>query len=96
MPRPCKRRRIMFRANVHYYKPAGVSLRDLKETKLEPDELEAIRLADFEGIKQKEAAKRMDVSQSTFNRILSSGRKKLAEAIIQGNSIRIEDSLETH
>jgi len=56
---------------------------------LKCEELEAIRLADFMGLNQKESAKRMSISQQTFSRVLKSGRKCLAEALIKGEIIRI-------
>lgn len=54
------------------------------------DELEAIRLADLEGLYQEEAAERMHVSRPTFGRIVSSARRKVAKALVVGMSIRIE------
>ncbi len=54
------------------------------------DELEALRFCDMEGIEQEEAAKRMEVSRGTFQRILYSARKKSAEALCEGKGVRIE------
>ncbi len=54
------------------------------------DELEALRLADFEGLYHEEAAKHMDISRATFGRIIDSARHKVAEAILQGKALRIE------
>jgi len=53
------------------------------------DELEAIRLCDLEQIEQEDAAKRMQISRGTFQRILYSARKKVAEALCEGKGIRI-------
>jgi len=53
------------------------------------EELEALRLKDLEGLNQEEAAKKMGISQPTFNRILSSARKKVTDALVSGKSIRI-------
>lgn len=52
-------------------------------------ELEAIRLADLEGLYQEEAARRMGVSRATFGRILEEGRRKVAEALIKGKGIQV-------
>ena len=90
MPRPFKFRRVGFKPGTTFFKPAGVPLADLKEVVLTVGEFEAIRLKDFEGLDQIDAAKKMDVSQPTFNRILASARKKIADAITNGKSIRIE------
>jgi uncharacterized protein len=73
-----------------YYKPAGVPLRMLTEVALGLDELEAIRLADVEGLYHVEAAVRMDVSRQTFDRIVARARWKVATALVSGQAIRIE------
>jgi len=53
------------------------------------EEFEAIKLKDFMGLTQIEAAARMGISQPTFHRQLSSARKKIADAIVNGKSIKI-------
>ncbi len=90
MPRPRIQRRIFFKPDVTYFKPAGVPMVNLRETSLSFDELEAIRLTDSEGLDQIKCAKKMKISQSTLSRLLKQGRKKLSDAIIQGNAIKIQ------
>jgi len=90
MPRPRKPRFLRFKPNVYYFKPRGIPLRFLEEVELLPDELEALKLAEVEGLKQKEGAVRMKISQPTFARILASAHKKSATALIEGKAIRIE------
>ena len=87
-PRIC--RRIGFKSNVTYFKPAGVRMINLEETVLSFDELEAIRLVDLEEIEQGEAGKKMDISQPTLSRLLKSARKKISDAIVKGKAIKIE------
>jgi len=53
------------------------------------DEIEALRLCDLEGLDQVEAAKKMKISQATLCRILTSARKKVTEALIEGKAIKI-------
>jgi len=53
------------------------------------DELEALRLADLEGLYQEQAAEKMGVSRPTFARILESARKKVAEALVKGKGLVI-------
>jgi predicted DNA-binding protein (UPF0251 family) len=89
MPRPRRIRRIFFQPDVTYFKPAGVPMIHLQEKTLSFDELEAIRFMDSEGLDQIQAAKKMKISQSTLSRLLKNGRKKLADAIIHGNAIKI-------
>jgi predicted DNA-binding protein (UPF0251 family) len=90
MPRPRRCRRVRFEPNITYFKPRGVRLRDLDEAVLTVDEFEAVRLKDFEGMEQVDAAKKMNISQPTFHRLLLSARKKLADALVQGKAIKIE------
>jgi predicted DNA-binding protein (UPF0251 family) len=90
MARPLKARLIRFNPGVIYFKPRAVPLSLLKEVSLGIDELEALRLCDFKNLDQIEAAKKMKISQSTLQRLLESARKKIAEALIQGKAIKIE------
>jgi len=62
----------------------------LEEISLSLDELEAIRLADYEGRYHEEAATEMKVSRATFGRILNKAHGKIAEAIVYGKALRIE------
>jgi len=75
--------------NVLYFKPRGVPLCSLEEVCLNLDEMEAIRLADLEGLYQEQAAKQMNISRQTFGNIVNSARKKIAEAIINGKALQI-------
>ena len=90
MVRPKKCRMVASLPNVTYYKPAGIPLRLLNEVKLSIEEAEALRLKELEGLEQSEGAVKMDISRPTFQRILSSARKKVADALLNGKAIRIE------
>jgi len=89
MPRPRLCRRIRFNPNVTYFKPQGVPMRFLEVVELTTEEAEALRLRNIKDLEQEEAAKKMNTSQSTFQRILSSAYKKITEAIIEGKAIKI-------
>lgn len=52
-------------------------------------ELEALRLVDLLGLSQEEAAANMGVSRKTLWRDLTSARRKLVEALINGWAIQI-------
>lgn len=91
MPRPRIKRMIRFNPNVRYFKPRGIPLTALEEVVLQADELEAIKLHDLDGLDQTQAALKMGVSQPTFARILDKGYKAIAEALIKGKAIRIEE-----
>jgi predicted DNA-binding protein (UPF0251 family) len=56
---------------------------------LSVEELEAIRLSDFEGLDQESAANLMHVSRQTYGRILASARHIIGEALIMGKALRI-------
>lgn len=90
MARPVKCRRIEFLPEVTYFKPAGIPLRNLLEVNLTLEEMEAIRLHDLEALEQEEGAQKMNISRPTFQRVLASARKKIAEALLTGKAIRIE------
>lgn len=87
-PRACKN--LRFRPKAYYYKPKGIPLRELEEIILTREEMEAVKLKDFDGLEQIEASKKMKTSQSTFQRILSLARLKIARAIVGGMALRIE------
>jgi len=89
MPRPRRCRRVWLEPDVTYFKPAGVRMIDLEESVLTVDEFEAVRLKDLEGLDEGTAAKKMNISQPTFNRLVSSARKKIADAIVHGKAIKI-------
>lgn len=72
-----------------FYKPRAVPLAALEIVNLGQDELEAMRLCDYEGLDQEEAAKRMNVSRGTIQRLVYSGRKKMLDAIINTKALRI-------
>ncbi len=90
MPRPHKCRNIGFVPDYYLFKPAGIPGSDLEEIVLLIDELEAMRLADFEEIYQDEAAKKMNVSRQTFGNIINSAHKKITDALLHGKMIKIE------
>lgn len=54
------------------------------------DEFEAIRLLDYKGLSQLEASEKMRVHRSTISRIVSSARKKIAEALVDIKTLKIE------
>ncbi|MDY0356549.1 MAG: DUF134 domain-containing protein [Sedimentisphaerales bacterium] len=90
MPRPRHCRRVAMLPHVAYYKPRGVPLAALQCVELAVDELEALRLADLEGLYQEEAAQRMNVSRQTFGRIIEAAHKKVADALVHGKALSIE------
>ncbi len=90
MPRPKRIRNIDSEPEITWFKPAGVPMRKLEEVNLALDEVEALRLADYEGLYQQQVAERMGVSRQTIGRILTSAHGKIAEALVQGKAIRVD------
>ena len=90
MSRPKKPRFLRFKPDVYYFKPRGIPLRILEEVVLLPDEVEALKLHDVDGVEQTQAAAKMKISQPTYARILNKAYKKIAQALIKGKAIKIE------
>jgi predicted DNA-binding protein (UPF0251 family) len=90
MSRPQKCRRVAFLPRVNYFKPAGMPMRVLDEVILSVEEAEAIRLKDLERLDQVQGAERMNISRPTFQRVLASGRQKIADALLNGKAVKIE------
>lgn len=90
MPRPRKCRRVAGEPLVRRFKPCGVPLSQLTEVYMPVEGVEALRLADVEGLSMDEAAMQMHVSRHTFGRILAEARGAVALAVVRGHSLRIE------
>ena len=83
-----KVRYLQSRPKILQFSPRGKAGRP-DEVELAYDQVEAVRLADFQNLEQVEAAKIMRISRSTFGRILREARRRLADALVHGKSIRI-------
>jgi predicted DNA-binding protein (UPF0251 family)/predicted Fe-Mo cluster-binding NifX family protein len=81
---------VEFIPPVKAFKPVGISLAKLEEVVLKIEEIEAIRLKSHLNLEQEECAQRMKISRPTFQRILSEAYAKVADALSNGKSIRIE------
>ncbi len=90
MPRPKRCRCVAALPGSSLFKPAGIPACALREVILAVDELEALRLADYQALYQEQAADRMGVSRQTFGRIVETARKKVAQALVEGLALRIE------
>ncbi len=87
--RPKKYRIVHLDPKISQFSPRGRPGRP-NEVDLSMDEFEALRLADHMGLPQKEAAKSMHISQQTFSRILKRAHRSIANALVNGNTIRIQ------
>lgn len=86
MARTVKCRRVCGRPAALRFMPDPYAAETLDLTL---EELESLRLCDFEGHEQAGAAERMGVSRGTFQRILYSAHHKVAEALCTGKGIMI-------
>lgn len=83
-------RRVSAIPLVNYFVPVGPPMAAFGEVQLLVEEAEAIRLKDLNKLEQEQCAEKMNISQSTFSRILDSARQKIADALLNGKAIRIE------
>jgi len=90
LARPTKWRRVEFIPNFSYFVPSDLAGGKIQENIIKIEEAEALRLKDLEGLEQEDCAAKMEISRQTFQRILNSARRKVADSIINGKAIRIE------
>jgi uncharacterized protein len=90
MSRPKCCRHIGCLPDKNYFKPRGMPSSQLDEVVLSIDEYEAVRLADYEGMYQEQAALCMNISRQTFGRIIAAAHKKIADVLINGKALKIE------
>lgn len=88
-PRLCRKIRVKPRSS--FFKPRGITMRNLEIIELAKEEVEALRLKNVSGYDQAKCAKIMNTSKSTFQRILTSAQAKVSEAIVTGKAIAIEE-----
>ena len=91
MARPKKCRRICGRPAYSCFKPNGIPMTKLEKVTLLAEEFEALRLADYQNLSQQEAADHMGVSRQTFGNIINSARFKVAESLVKGNALVLDD-----
>lgn len=89
MPRPRKGRRVCGIPDIKIFGPAGTG-DETNAVIMTVEELESLRLMDLEGLDQVECAELMAVARSTFQRIYSDARKKVADCLVNGRMLKIE------
>ncbi|MBO8159429.1 DUF134 domain-containing protein [Thermosyntropha sp.] len=90
MPRRVKCRRVGHIPRANCFKPAGIPGYELEEVILKIEEAEALRLKDLLGYDQVRCAEEMQVSRTTFQRILVEAHRKVADAIINSKVLVLE------
>ncbi|AHC15662.1 DUF134 domain-containing protein [Salinispira pacifica] len=92
MPGRRKRRNCRSLEGGRNFKPSGVPSYSLERISLDLDEFEAVRLCDHEGKSQIEAARIMEISRGTVQRLLESGRWKITEILLHNHELVIPES----
>jgi predicted DNA-binding protein (UPF0251 family) len=92
MPRPKKIRHCEGRKCGKAFKPARIPLAELIHIPLLQDELESLRLCDLQGLTQEQAGSHMGISRGTVQRILATARRKVAQALVEGAALIMEDN----
>ena len=87
MPRPRKCRMVGFIPVNSCFHP---QLYNEDEVVLNIEEIESLRLSDYLEMEQDNASESMHVSRGTFQRIINTARKKVADALVHGKIIRID------
>ncbi|MBK5144374.1 DUF134 domain-containing protein [Budviciaceae bacterium BWR-B9] len=94
MSRPKIPRKICGQPANSCFKPNGIPMRLLDEIQLYDDEFEALRLVDYLGMQQQEAAIQMGVSRQTLANVLKAGRFKVVECLSQGKALLMNRKIE--
>lgn len=89
MPRPRKQKRICELPKVDTFGPAQNTVNEANEILMSIEEYETIRLVDYESLNQEQCAVVMCVARSTVQRLYTDARKKLADCIINGKTLKI-------
>lgn len=69
------------------FKQTGIPTAEMDKIHLGMDELEAMRLCDYEGLSQEDAGRRMNVSRGTVQRLVARGRKSVIDAMINARAL---------
>ncbi|BAI81156.1 conserved hypothetical protein [Deferribacter desulfuricans SSM1] len=87
MARPPKKRKVKHRPRFSEFGPYCNFCEHIPVAELSIDQLEAMRLADLEGLSQEEAADKMHVSRQTFGRIVEQARRIVTDALVNGKRL---------
>ncbi len=92
-PRPKKERICGCSFMGRAFKPTGIPMTKIEKITIMRDELEALKLCDMDGLTQEQAGMKMGISRGTVQRILTSARRKVAEALSGCKALVLEKSI---
>ena len=87
MPRSAKCRRVCQMPSCRRFSPEEQTAE--ASVTLTVEEYETLRLMDYLGLTQEEAAAQMDVARTTVQRIYAQARRKLAVFLVEGRPLHI-------
>ncbi len=86
--RPKKIRYMQKMPKIVQFSPRGKPGRP-SEMELTFDQFEAMKLADAQGFNQEQGALAMRLSRASFGRILREARRRIADALVNGKTLKI-------
>ncbi|HAG16999.1 MAG TPA: hypothetical protein DCG69_10855 [Bacteroidales bacterium] len=89
MPRPKRHRRLQNPPAGFGFHPMRRNWEGEQAVQLFFDEYEAIRLTDYLGLDQENAAIEMNISRPTFTRIYEDARRKMAKALVDNLPLKV-------
>ena len=89
MPRQKRSRLIVNPPSIKGMSAIGTQKRRSEKVSLFLEEYQAIKLLDYDGMTQEEAAVHMNVSRPTITRIYETARQKVARALTEGKNLMI-------
>ncbi len=90
MARPSKLRRVCrMPACTHFYAGNPETSAEPQGLQLSVEEYEAIRLLDYQGLTQQEAAAQMGAGRTTVQALYTQARRKLARFLVEGSPLTI-------
>ena len=92
VPRPKLQRQICGRPSHSCFKPNGLPLGQLTTIQLHADEFEALRLVDYLGLQQQQAAQQLGVSRQTLAIIVKSARAKVTDCLLNGKALMMNSN----
>lgn len=89
MPRPRKCRKVCSMPGNARFVPDGHAFDEEACVVMTIEEYESIRLIDYQGFTQEDAARHMKVARSTIQQIYTEARRKLSVCLVEGKSLQI-------
>lgn len=81
--------------DLNYFISQETKYTKLEEVEITLKEMQAIKLMDIDGLKDKKCAKEMKISIYELNELVANARKNIAVALLEGKIIKIIDEITT-